>query len=95
MGTWWDQPSWDYARLPMSGYSHYCFIIPDLGQSRAWNNEQKAHRSIVETVIGNVKNWTIAKHVFYGAPEMQTIALLVLYQLSAGTSPFETNKLVS
>jgi hypothetical protein len=60
-----------------------CLITSDLGQSRAWNNEQKAHCSIVETVIGNVKNWAIAKHVFRGAPEMQTMALLVVYQLSA------------
>jgi hypothetical protein len=50
--------------LTMLEYSHYCLITPDLGQSRAWNNEQKAHRSIVETVIGNVKNWAIAIHVF-------------------------------
>jgi hypothetical protein len=76
-------PFLNYARSPMLGYSHYCLITPDLGQSRAWNNEQKAHRSIVETVIGNVKNWAIAKHVFRGAPEMQTMALLVVYQLSA------------
>jgi hypothetical protein len=51
--------------------------------SRAWNNEQKAHRSIVETVIGNVKNWAIAKSVFRGTPEMQTMGLLVAYQLAA------------
>jgi hypothetical protein len=30
-----------------------------------------------------MKNWAIAKHVFRGAPEMQTMALLVVYQLSA------------
>ena len=50
---------------------------------KAWNNEQKAHRSIVETVIGNVKNWGVAKSVFRGTPEMQTMGLLVVYQLAA------------
>jgi hypothetical protein len=34
-------------------------------------------------VIGNIKNWAVAKQVFRGTPEMQTMALLVVYQLSA------------
>jgi hypothetical protein len=34
-------------------------------------------------MIGNIKNWAVAKQVFHGTPEMQTMALLVTYQLFA------------
>jgi hypothetical protein len=43
--------------------------------------EQKAKRVIVEIVFGNIKTWEVAKLVYCGSPEMQTMALMVVYQL--------------
>lgn len=40
-------------------------------------------RAVVETVIGNVKTWEVAKYTFRGYPEKQSMALLVIYQLTA------------
>jgi hypothetical protein len=45
--------------------------------------EQKAKRAIVEIVFGNIKTWEVAKLVYRGSPEMQTMALMVVYQLVA------------
>jgi hypothetical protein len=45
--------------------------------------EQKAKCAIVEIVFGNIKTWEVAKLVYCGLPEMQTIALMVVYQLVA------------
>jgi hypothetical protein len=65
------------------GYSHCTLVTPDQLKGKAWNNTQKSNRAIVETVFGQVKNWEVARNVFRGAPEIQTLALLVVYQLTA------------
>ena len=65
------------------GYSHHCLETPAVSLGSAWNKKQKAARSLVETVIGMVKHWEVTNIVFRGAPEYQTLAVLLCYQLTA------------
>jgi hypothetical protein len=65
------------------GYDHHTLITPNTSKGKQWNLEQKAKRVIVEIVFGNIKTWEVAKLVYCGSPEMQTIALMVVYQLVA------------
>lgn len=66
------------------GYSHCQLVTPNKGtHDQSWNNRQKALRSVVETVIGLVKNWEAAHFVFRGRPATQAMALLICYSLTA------------
>lgn len=47
-----------------------------------WNNKQKGLRAVVEAVIGYVKQWDVAHHTFVGAPEVQQLALMTVYNLA-------------
>jgi len=51
-------------------------------QNRTWNNLQKALRSIVEVVVGYVKNWGAASIVFKESPELQEFALMIIYNMA-------------
>lgn len=58
-------------------------VTPTLFSDKQWRNRQKGLRAVVETVIGLVKNWEVARDRFIGAPELQALALLAVYQLTA------------
>ena len=63
-----------------SGYS-YPLITPDDTESIAWNNTQKALRSVVEVVAGLAKNFKIAAAKVTECPEMHAVAIMIVYQL--------------
>jgi len=65
------------------GYWHARIVTPEPSYPSAWRKTQMALRSVVETVIGLVKNWGIAGSVFRGSPELQALAVMVAYQLTA------------
>ena len=65
------------------GYSHNSIITPDPFQPQQWRNIQKGLRPVVETVIGLVKNWRVTSDTFRGYPELQAMAVMVCYQLTA------------
>jgi hypothetical protein len=69
--------------LADSGYSHHLLETPNDLQPKSTNMYQKGLRSIVEAVIGLVKNWRITSTVFRGSPEFQTVAVLTCFQLTA------------
>jgi hypothetical protein len=46
-----------------------------------WNKKQNV--LFFEIVFGNIKTWEVAKLVYHGSPKMQTVALMVVYQLVA------------
>jgi hypothetical protein len=65
------------------GYSHYLLVTPEKYMPQNWKNKQKALRSIVEVVIGFVKNWRVTAEDFFGSSELQSMALMICYQLTA------------
>lgn len=67
----------------LSGYSHHLLVTPEKSQNQQWQNTQKGLRAVVETVIGLVKNWEVARDRFRGHPELHALALRIVYQLTA------------
>jgi len=72
-----------YKLLADRGYSHSSLVTPDNQRSSQWNNQQKALRSVVETVIGLVRTWSVTDYTFRQSPELQELALLICYKLLA------------
>lgn len=61
------------------GYSHPNLVTPDERRSKEWNNTQKGLRSVVETVQGLAQNWGVARERFVMSPELQEVALMIVY----------------
>jgi len=72
-----------YSVLGDKGYPrlHNTIIGLDPTKTALWNHQHKSLRGIVEIVIGQVHNWQVATRVFRGTPELQEIALLIVYEL--------------
>ncbi len=65
------------------GYSHESLVRPDDEDGRReWNNTQKSLRAVVETVFGLVQNFAVAGGVFRQSPELQELALMIVYHVT-------------
>lgn len=68
--------------LADKGYHHHRLVKPNDAKSATWNNRQKGLRSIVEVVIGLVKNFVFAAQTVRLSPELHACLLIAIYELT-------------
>lgn len=68
--------------LADSGYSYFRLVTPNVNRSKAWNDAQKALRSVIETAIGMVKLFAFAAERVCVSPEIHELGLLLCYKLA-------------
>ncbi|KAL6073876.1 DDE Tnp4 domain-containing protein [Balamuthia mandrillaris] len=70
--------------LADGGYRHHRLITPSKYMPLSWNQKQKLYRSVVETVIGLGKNWSLAAEKYRGQSVFfHAVLLMLVYQLVA------------
>ncbi|KAL6064265.1 hypothetical protein QOT17_011014 [Balamuthia mandrillaris] len=70
--------------LADGGYRHHRLITPSKYMPLSWNQKQKLYWSVVETVIGLGKNWSLAAEKYRGQSVFfHAVLLMLVYQLVA------------